>query len=212
MEKELEGAGVRAEGTWPLRVVQKEGTQLRPEETRYSWMQEPERTGQGVRDAEKEEGAAKRTPDLGRERAVASVVFAGGGSFCQERWKIQLVLSDTLVDMWGLKFWGAHRAGDGALALSAGDTLGHMSPGMVHSGQEEAPTGDWLAQALRPQSRSSDHMRTREWKWECGLFPQHRVVSKPRARSKAPHMDHLILEHLEAGTGWPAASSTAPGA
>lgn len=138
--KELEGAGVRVEGTWPLRVVQKEGMQLRPGEMRYSWMQEPESTGQGVRDAEKEEGAAKRTPDLGRERAVASVVFAGGSSFCQERWRIQLVLSDTLVDVWGLEFWGAHRAGDGALALSAGDTLGHMSPGMVHSGQEEAPT------------------------------------------------------------------------
>lgn len=120
-------------------------------------------------------------PDLGREQCCVC-----WGKQCLSGAMEKSVLSDTLVDTLGFEFWGAHRAGDAALALSAGDTLGHMSPGMVRSGQEEGRPGDWLAQALRPQSRGSDRTRTREWKCECGLFPQRLVFPSPEPGAN-PH-------------------------
>lgn len=105
MERALAGAGVRAESTGPLGVVQNEGTQPRPGDA----VQKDAGAAEGclgVSDGEEEEGAAKRTPGVGRERDANGGVFAGKRS-----WGRRVLSGATENSVGPLKHHGGHVRG-----------------------------------------------------------------------------------------------------
>lgn len=97
------------------------------------------------------------------------------------------------------RFWcsGKHTGLEMDTWLSACEAWGHMSPGMVRSRKEKAQSRGLAPLGLEAPAQGLTLMR--EWICECGLFAQRLVVTKPRARSKSPLTDLLILEHLEGG-------------
>lgn len=71
------------------------------------------------------------------------------------------------------EFWGTHGAGGGDLAAAACEALGHMSPGMMCSGERMLPTPGSGASPLT-ESPSWEHLEGWGWMHSCA---QHSTCS-----------------------------------
>ena len=138
---------------------------MRPGETPCRWLQGPKRTCQWVRVGGNGEQAAKTAGC--KHCADGAVLCVGQGEDSGKQLSSGVIKSSTRPfghpsgDVRGTgcinaEFRGAYGAGDGDLAAVACEALGHMSPGMMCSGERRALPEDQLTKARQPQSKDSE--------------------------------------------------------